>query len=119
MAEAEDVDQRTEAQALGALGDRRQKHAGRRRHAERRRMVFGDMVGVKAAAVIDFGELQPAFIEFGKARGAAVDVIEDSKFHVVVPCWSGCCYLPVASGSWASIRMKAILQTAFDRLTQA
>src|ERR1700722_1561538 len=81
MAQGENVNQWTQTKPLGALGDRRQKHARRRRHAERRRMMFGDMIGVEAAVVVDLGELEPALIEFRQARGATVDVIEDSEFH--------------------------------------
>src|SRR5450631_2709189 len=121
MAESQDVHQRPEAQPLGALGDGRQEHAGHAGHAERRRVMLGDMISVEAAAVVDLRKLEPAFIELGEAGAATVDVIEYSEFHGFVPLLQRCAgaYLPLASGSWASIRMKAILQTAFDRLTQA
>src|SRR3982074_2177726 len=121
MAQGQDVDERPEAQPLGALGDGRQQHAGHAGHAERRRVMLGDMIGVETAAIVDLGKLEPALIEFGKAGVATVDVIEDSEFHGFIPLLRryARAYLAFASGSWASIRMKAILQTAFDLLTQA
>src|ERR1700730_8756656 len=85
MAEAQDIDQRAEAQPRGALGDSRQTDGWRRRQAQGRRVMLGNMIGVEAAAVIDLGELQPAFIELREARCATVDVVEDSEFHVLVP----------------------------------
>ena len=87
MAQGQDVDQRAQAQTLGALGDGRQQDTRRRRHAERRRVMFGDMIGVEAAAVVDLGQFEPAFVELRKARIATVDVVEDSEFHVLFPCW--------------------------------
>ena len=42
-------DQRPEPQLAGALRDRAQEHARRRRHAERRRVMLGQMVGVESA----------------------------------------------------------------------
>jgi hypothetical protein len=48
-------------------------------------MVLGDMIGVKAALIIDLRQLEPALIEIREARGTAVDVIEDSEFHGFVP----------------------------------
>src|ERR1700749_1077137 len=85
MAYAKRVDQRAKAQAFGTLGYSGQHDAGRRRHAERRRVMLGDMVGVKSAAIVDFGELEPALIEIGKARIAAIDMIEDPEFHGLIP----------------------------------
>jgi len=67
MAQGQDVDQRPEAQPLGALGNRRQQHAGHTGHAERRRVMLGDMIGVEAAAVVDLGKLEPALIELREA----------------------------------------------------
>src|ERR1700688_3538558 len=127
MAQGQDVDQRAETKTRGALGDGRQQHARRRRHAKRRRVMLGDMIGVEAAAVVDLGQFEPAFVELSEARTATVDVVEDSEFHLLFPCWKGACRQLtwgraqplLASGSWASIRMNAILQKSGERLTQA
>jgi hypothetical protein len=52
------VDQRPEAQRLGALSHGGEEYAGRRRHAERRRMVLGDVIGVEACALVELDQPQ-------------------------------------------------------------
>ncbi len=75
------VDHRSEPQPLGALRHRRQEHARRRRHAERCPMVLGDVIGVKAGAVVKLDAGQPLLVVVRLRRPAGVDVIEDSEFH--------------------------------------
>ena len=63
MVQRQGVDQWSEPELAGALGDGREKYAGRRSKAERRRVVFSDVIAIEAQAVIGFSELQPLFIE--------------------------------------------------------
>jgi hypothetical protein len=75
------VDQRTEAQALRALGDRGEENAGRGGKAERRRVMLGGMIGVEAAAIVGLDDLQPLLIEHVERKVVAVEVVEDAEFH--------------------------------------
>ena len=55
MIERQRIDQRAKAQAFRALRDRSQEHAGARRHAKRRRVMLGDVIGVEAVLIVDLG----------------------------------------------------------------
>src|ERR1044071_203109 len=48
---------------LGALRDRSHKNAGRGRHADRRRVMLGKMIGVETGALVGFDDLQARFVE--------------------------------------------------------
>src|SRR5579883_56777 len=81
MIEVERVDQRAEAQCLRALGDGGEEHAGRGGHAERRRMVFGDVIGVETALLVELDQLQPLLELPAEIAAGAVHVVEDAEFH--------------------------------------
>ena len=81
MIEVEGVDQRAEPQRLRPLRHRRQEDTGRGRHAERRRMMLGQVIGVEARALVEFDEFQ-AILELQAEIGAgAVHVVEDAELH--------------------------------------
>src|SRR6266853_6546586 len=81
MIERRDGHHGPEAQALRALRHRREEHGGRRRHSERREMVLGDMIGVKARALVGLHDLQALAVEALVRTVAEVEVIEDAEFH--------------------------------------
>ena len=62
MIKRQGVNQRAEAQALGALRHRGEKNAGRRRHTERRRVVLSDMVSVKPFTIIHLDQLESRLV---------------------------------------------------------
>ena len=85
MIERQRVDQRP-AEPPRTLRDCGEENAGRGCHAERRRVVLGHVIGVKAKAVIGFGELQAILIEFGERQPGAVEMIEYAECqHVPAP----------------------------------
>ena len=92
MIERQGEDHRPEAQPLGALRDRRQENAGRRRHAERRPVVFGKMVGVESRAIEQLHDRKPLLVIIRQRRRAAIQVVEDSEFHrgYAIPTSSVC-----------------------------
>src|SRR5262249_22171719 len=74
------VNQRSEMEPLRALRNRGQKDAGRGRHAERGRVMLGQMVGVKSRRIGKREHLEPARIGLAERLIlAALDVIEDSE----------------------------------------
>ena len=56
------IDQGAEAKASGALRNRRQKNARRRRQIERRRVVLAHMIGAEAAGVVQLDQLEAVLI---------------------------------------------------------
>jgi hypothetical protein len=76
-----DVEQRAEAQPLGPLRHRGEEHAGRGRHAERRRMMFGDMIGAKAGAIVLFDELEPRLEQIPERNAVVVEMIENAELE--------------------------------------
>ncbi len=56
------VDQRPEAQLPRALRDRGQEHIRRGRHAERRRMMLGEVIGVEAGAIVGLDDFQAILV---------------------------------------------------------
>ncbi len=81
MIEVHRVDQRPEAQLLGTLRDGGEEDAGRGRHAERRRMMLGQVIGVKARLLIQLDQLQPLVELPAELAAGAVHVIEDAELH--------------------------------------
>ena len=79
------IDQRAEAQSLGALRHRREEYARRRRHAERRRVVLRQVIGVEAGAVIRLDQLQAALIERAERLVAPVEMIENAEVELHGP----------------------------------
>ena len=87
------IDEGAEAQPLGALRDRREEHAGRGRHAERREVMLGDVIGVEARAVEGFDHLQPLLVVVAQRQVVAVEVIEDAEFQAHAGCVHSICAL--------------------------
>ena len=85
MIKGQDVDQRTKPQRPGALRYRAKKDARRRRHAERREMMLGDVVAVKAEAFVGLRNLDALFEELPQRHARTIDMIEDTKFHFRLP----------------------------------
>src|SRR5262249_49815499 len=76
MIERQQVHQWTKAQALGALRDGRQEHAGRWGRAEGRAVMFGKMVGIKAVTIVSLDQREPV-LEVSAKRAAGV--VPDGK----------------------------------------
>ena len=76
------IDECAEAQTLRALPDRRQEHAGRRRHAQRREVVLGDVIGVKAGTVQGLDDLQPLLVILAQRQIIAVEMVENTEFQI-------------------------------------
>ena len=81
MVERKGIDQRTEAQALRALCDRGEENAGRGGKAQRRRVMLGGMIGIEAAAIVGFDDLQSFLIECVQRTIVAIEVVENAEFH--------------------------------------
>jgi hypothetical protein len=63
------------------LRDSRKKYARRRRHAERRGMVLGEMISMKARAVVLLDNLQALLEEIGYGTPATIEMIENAEFQ--------------------------------------
>ena len=83
--EVDRVDQRPEAQRLGALRDGGEEHAGRGRHAERRRVVLGQVIGVEAGSLVELDQSQPVVELPVQVAAGAVHVVEDAELHERFP----------------------------------
>src|SRR5262249_53342808 len=69
---------------LGGLGDRSEEQAGRGRHANRRAVVLGDVIGVETEPVVGLDDLEPGFVIVReRVAFVAVEMIEDTEFHDV------------------------------------
>jgi hypothetical protein len=79
-------DEWAEAQPAGALGDGGQEHAGRGRHAERRRMVLGEVVGVEPRALVGLRNLEAILVKVRQRTAIAVEMVEDAEFHCLSAC---------------------------------
>jgi hypothetical protein len=81
VVERKRVDEGTETQALRALRDGGKKNAGRGGKAEWRRVMFGRVIGVEAAAIVGFDNLQPLLIERVEGPVVAIEVVENADLH--------------------------------------
>ena len=88
MMRRQHVDQRAEAQALGALRHRGQEHARRRRQIERRRMMLAHVIGAESGAIVELDQLQSVFILFGERIRPVVVLIEYPELHGTTPSTS-------------------------------
>src|SRR5580700_4960983 len=79
MMQRQHVDQRAEADAPGALGERRQEHARARHRAERRRMVLGEVIAVEAFRLKQLDKLQALLELDGARRAVVVEMIENAE----------------------------------------
>ena len=84
MVQRQRVDQRPEAQPARALRHRREEHAGRGRHAERRGVVLGQVIAAQAQPVVGLDQLQPVLVVLAQRHRAEVEMIEDAELHVPV-----------------------------------
>jgi hypothetical protein len=83
VVERERVDERPKEHALCALRHRRQKHAGRRRHAKRRGVMLGEVIAVDAGALVRFNQPQSLLEQFADRPAVVIEMIEHAEFHVV------------------------------------
>jgi hypothetical protein len=81
MVQRQRVDQRPEAKVSRALRHRGEEHARRRRHAERRGVMLGQVIGMEAGPVIGLDDLQPLLVVLCQRHVVAVEVIENAEFH--------------------------------------
>src|SRR5262249_56932403 len=88
LVERKGIEKRTETQGLRALSDRGEEDAGRGGKAQRRRVMFGGMIGIEAAAIVRFDDLQPFLIECVQRTIVAIKVVENAEFHS--PSLRGC-----------------------------
>ena len=87
MIERQQIDHRPEPQLPGPLGHGGEKHARRRRVAERRVVVLGQMVAIEPGAIIGLDQLQPVLEMPGQRLPAVVQMVENPKTHVAAsPC---------------------------------
>src|SRR6185369_15058861 len=75
------IDQRTEPDAPRALGDRRQKDAGRTCNIERRRVMLAHVIGAEAGAVVELDQREPLLVLLSERIRATVVLIEDAELH--------------------------------------
>ncbi len=75
------IDERPKSNALCALRDRREEHAGRGRHAEGRRMMLAHVIGAEAGAVVELDQPQAILILIGEGKRAEIVLVENSKLH--------------------------------------
>src|SRR4029077_4603780 len=81
MIERQQINQRAEAQLLGALRQRGEENPGRSRAADRRAVMLGKVIAMEARAVVGLGEPQPAGKQLGMRHARIVHVIEYAEFH--------------------------------------
>src|SRR5215471_9962643 len=74
-------DQRTEPKLCRALRHGGKEHARRGRHAERRRVVLGEMVRVEPRAIIGLCDFQAILVIVRERAAMTIEVIEDTEFH--------------------------------------
>ena len=79
--ERQEIDQRSEPDALGRARDRGEVKPGNRHEIERRRVVLGDMEAVEARVLDRLGEGQALVKRGGDRPVRALDVIEESDLH--------------------------------------
>jgi hypothetical protein len=82
MMDRQCINECAEAQPPRALPDRRQEHAWRRRHAQRREVVLCDVIGVKARTIESLDNFQPLLVILAQRQVIAVEMIENTKFQV-------------------------------------
>ena len=74
-------DQRTEAKPRRALRHGGEEHARRGRHAERRRVMLGEMISVEPGAIVGLRNFETILVIVRKRAAMTVEVIEDTEFH--------------------------------------
>ncbi len=101
MMQRQRVDQRAEPKLPRALGDRGKEHAGGGRHAERRRMMLGEVIGVEPGLVVGFDELEAILVIVAQRQIVAVEVIENAEVHCSIVRAARRLSAPLGSGPGA------------------
>jgi len=83
--ERQQIYHRPEAQLPCPLRNSGEEDTGRRRVAEWCRVVLGEMVAVKARAIVGFDQLQPLLEEPAERHPAVVEVVEYPKAQPCLP----------------------------------
>src|SRR5262245_8915143 len=97
MVERQQIHQRSEAQPFRPLRQRGHEQAGRRRQSQRRAVVLGQMVGMKAEAVVRLGKLHASLELLAERHAAVVHMVEHTKLH---GCSPACSSVPAANRQW-------------------
>src|SRR5262245_61039940 len=85
MVERQEIEQRAEADAPRFARGSGEKHARRRRHRQRRRVMLGEVIAVKAGGLGRLQQGEPTLVGLLQRLAARVDVIEDAELHVAFP----------------------------------
>ena len=85
MIERQQINERTEAQMARALRDGGEKDPRRSGDAERRRVMFGEVVGVDARAIISLDQAQPVLVMLAERQTRMVQMIEYAELHWFPP----------------------------------
>jgi hypothetical protein len=81
MIKRQQINQRAEAQPGRALRQRREEYSRRSRATDRRAVMLGEMIAVKARAVVSLGKPQPAGKQLAVRNARIVHVVEYAEFH--------------------------------------
>src|SRR5262245_21695265 len=84
MVKRQRIDQRAETKSLCALRHGSQEYAGRRCHAERRRVMLGNMIGIEAYLIISLDKLEACLVIILQRQIAPVQMVKYAKFHRVI-----------------------------------
>src|SRR5262249_15020037 len=53
----------------------------RRGHSERRRVMLGEVIGVKAEPIVKLDQLETVLVKGGEGASVTVEVVEDAEMH--------------------------------------
>src|SRR5262245_18832180 len=81
MVKRQRIDQWAETKSLRALCYSSQKYAGRGCHAEGRRVMLGNVIGIEAHLIISLDKLEACLVVILQWQIAAVQMVEYAKFH--------------------------------------
>src|SRR6516164_5048365 len=82
------IDHRSKAQMPSSLSHCGQKDTRRRRIAERRRVMLGQMIAVEPGAVVGFDQFEPLLKLLGQRHPTVVDMVKDPKTHCSISPFS-------------------------------
>ena len=82
IVDGQQIDERAEAHPLRPLRDRGEPDARGRREAQRRAMVFADLIDVEAAPVAKLDQLQAVLVLLMRRKAVCVVLVEKAEFHV-------------------------------------
>src|SRR5215475_9662296 len=84
MVKRQRIDQWAETKSLCALRHGSQEYAGRRCHAERRRVMLGNMIGIEAYLIISLDKLEACLVIILQRQIAPVQMVKYAKLHRVI-----------------------------------